>query len=467
MACRKDTITLNFDRGLSRRPLSGELCRWLSDVVNVKVSELRSVEYEFGTLRVFLKMKTGDRIEEILEKDNGARKMRLESGEVTTVVLTSNGHGVKTLRVKNLPTEISDAELRNVLREYGEVSGIEQEKYGPGLLTGVRYVRMAVKKNVPSYVKVAGEEAFVSYFGQKETCHTCGQIGHKRASCPSKMARRGTYASRVGARTNRDEEDDVSLASPQVTFNPRRRSESLVTAFSGQGEGGVGEEDSDEDNLFNQDVDLNDTILEDMGGVVTGTKNKKNLRLNLDEHPAESSADRETWTSLAPTPTSAPSMLQRPKFAFINAAGLGDECSTGADTAAAGGQSTNEMLPAVPAADKERSETPAPHAAPVQDRVQDTTQDPTQDPAKDSPVPAKDSVAPVPKTRSASTGAKPANERPPLHHGNSALGPELRREIQQALQSTRLTRLTARDAKRAARQLGESDSSTGKKSKQQ
>ena len=307
MAVRKDTITLNFERDLLRRPLSGELCRWMSEEIGVSVQDLRSVEYEFGSMRIFLKFKSGEKIDGILEKENGVRKMKLDNGEVTKVMLTSNGHGIKTVRVKNLPTEISDSELRKVLSEYGQVGPIEHEKYGPksyfsGLLTGVRIVRATLTRNVPSYIKVGEEEAYVTYFGQAETCHSCGQIGHKRAGCPTKKQRRSTYAGRLAARTPLGEGSEPST--PLFELNPRTRRDSLTTASRRAGmsegereveqteQGGKKSEKSEQEErgawepekenakggMFT--FDLDSTIMEDLGGLLSPEPNKKSKSKN-------------------------------------------------------------------------------------------------------------------------------------------------------------------------------------------
>lgn len=296
MAVRKDTITLNFERDLLRRPLSGELCRWMKEEIGVSVQDLRSVEYEFGSMRIFLKFKSGEKIDGILEKNNGERKMKLDNGEVTKVMLTSNGHGIKTVRVKNLPSEICDSELRKVLSEYGQVGPIEHEKYGPksyfaGLLTGVRIVRATLQKNVPSYIKVGGEEAYVTYFGQAETCHSCGQIGHKRAGCPTKKQRRSTYAGRLAARTPLGEVSEP--ATPLIDFNSRKRSgaglnESEQEVEQREQSGKKREEKNEQEERREWEAerekakegmflwDLDSTIMEDLGGLLSPEQNKKN-----------------------------------------------------------------------------------------------------------------------------------------------------------------------------------------------
>lgn len=169
---------------------------------------MKTVEYEFGSFRIFIKLKSSEKLESIVCKNDGERTMKLETGEVVKVTLSSEGCGSKVLRVKNLPSEVTDADLAKALQKYGSVGGIKWERYGPrsefeGVLSGVRLVKMNLKvENVPSYVRVAGEEAYVKYSGQKETCRSCGRAGHIRKSCPGREERRNTYAGRLAGDNN-------------------------------------------------------------------------------------------------------------------------------------------------------------------------------------------------------------------------------------------------------------------------
>ena len=230
MAVRKDTITLTFERSLQRRPLSGELCRWLSEEVGLSTAEMVSCEYEFGTTRIFVKLKSGEKISRIVEKNDGERRMKLEDGKSVKVLLSSNGFGLKIVRVKNLPTEVPDQELKCVLSVYGKVGAIEHERYGPksyfaGLLTGVRVVKVALTKdNIPSYLTVGGQQAYVRYQGQKDTCQICASTEHLRAMCPKKVSRRNTYAGRLAGNNGPDtpvNNDDVT----KFSFDGKRGGE--------------------------------------------------------------------------------------------------------------------------------------------------------------------------------------------------------------------------------------------------
>ena len=48
---------------------------------------------------------------------------------------------------------------------------------------------MDVKRNVPSFIDVAGWRGNVFYDGLKETCFSCQAVGHRRDTCPQKKVR--------------------------------------------------------------------------------------------------------------------------------------------------------------------------------------------------------------------------------------------------------------------------------------
>lgn len=204
---RKDTITLVFGNEAKSGPSSGELCEWIVNELNVTLSELVCVEQEFGAKKVYLKLKSGERVLDIVGKDDGLRRFKFSDGKECDVTVSGSGLGVKYIRVRYLPTELGNVGLSEVLSEYGRVLNVEYETYGrnhvfKGVMTGGRIVKIALKHHIPSFIKVSGCEGFVRYFGQPPTCRRCGAPDHFQASaeCPSRRREGGSYADRLAGR---------------------------------------------------------------------------------------------------------------------------------------------------------------------------------------------------------------------------------------------------------------------------
>ena len=205
---RKQTVTFKFGEGKAVSNL--ELWELLKEEWDVKLEELMMVQLETSGKKVHVKFVKQERAEQVAAKERVTLKRR--DGSECEVTLQGPGQGVKVLRVRNLPIEVSTEAVMLCLGQYGQVFEVREERYPrgscyQGLLTGTRLVRMAMKRAVPSYVRISGVEAMVFYHGQKPTCQICGETDHLRANCPNRR-RPPSWADRAQGR--KGEDDDVT-----------------------------------------------------------------------------------------------------------------------------------------------------------------------------------------------------------------------------------------------------------------
>ena len=355
MAVRKDTLILDFEWCRKPRPRSGELCRWMRSELQLSVSELVGVENEYGSRKVYVSLKKKDRLEEVVCRHGGVKRFKYEDGEEIAVNVSGTGLGVRVLRVRNTRGKVaSDVQLRAALARYGQVESMVAERYGPtsvfaGLVTGVRLVKMVLKVDVPNYVRVEGAEAYVEYPNQPRTCAVCGSKRHLKADCDNRPDS-NSYAAKL---RGRGQAADGEPASPGPGFNPWSRANSSQEeeeegeagrATEGQEVGrGWGMEEEGDDG-----VDLNATVLEDIGGNInhgstSSSRNLNMLGLRLDttaarsdvtetQSPVEGSSTAPCSAPRAQGRTSSPSSARSkeaggslpvtPRNSFINAAPL-------------------------------------------------------------------------------------------------------------------------------------------------
>lgn len=113
-----------------------------------------------------------------LDVDNKLYRLRLRMED-----------GAKEVKLYDLSENVTDDEIVKFLLLYGDVLSVSEEmmwgeKYRFGQTSsGVRIVRMMVKKNIPSNVIIDGELTAVSYHRQRQTCRHCGEFGHSGISC--------------------------------------------------------------------------------------------------------------------------------------------------------------------------------------------------------------------------------------------------------------------------------------------
>lgn len=94
----------------------------------------------------------------------------------------------------DLPPELSDDSLVQVLGSYGKVERVVREKFPADLglshmPTGVRGVHIDVSKEIPPCVDVLNWKGRIVYSGLKDTCFLCQAMGHRRDSCPQRANR--------------------------------------------------------------------------------------------------------------------------------------------------------------------------------------------------------------------------------------------------------------------------------------
>jgi hypothetical protein len=86
---------------------------------------------------------------------------------------------MRSILIANLPPEVNNGSIVNVLQKYGEVKEIKDETwsktYRYKIYNGIRMANMSLKTHIPSYVTIAGHRVLLSYEGQPATCYGCGQ----------------------------------------------------------------------------------------------------------------------------------------------------------------------------------------------------------------------------------------------------------------------------------------------------
>jgi len=79
--------------------------------------------------------------------------------------------GMRRVRLANLPPEVPDRVLRDMLTKYGEVKDISGElwsrAYWYPASKGIRMVELSLKQHIPSRLLIEGNRALISYEGHR------------------------------------------------------------------------------------------------------------------------------------------------------------------------------------------------------------------------------------------------------------------------------------------------------------
>ena len=126
----------------------------------------------------------------IFQMANGQLEYHHENGELSLVKVEIAGLGAKRVRITNLPPEIPDGTLRDVLTKYGQVKKITEEQwsriYRYPVYNGISLVEITLQKHIPSHMIIMGNRVLLSYEGRPITCYGCSQLGHQYTECPYK-----------------------------------------------------------------------------------------------------------------------------------------------------------------------------------------------------------------------------------------------------------------------------------------
>ena len=91
---------------------------------------------------------------------------------------------VVIVKIYEAPPEMPDTVVLGRLSHYGRVLSFRRDRgLATGILNGVRTARMRLSREIPSAIRIAGENVFISYPGQPKTCRKCGDPGHLAQGC--------------------------------------------------------------------------------------------------------------------------------------------------------------------------------------------------------------------------------------------------------------------------------------------
>jgi hypothetical protein len=100
--------------------------------------------------------------------------------------------GMRYIRIANLPPEVKDMVIRNVLGTYGDITEIKEElwtnRYCYKLSNEIRIVNMNLKHLIRFHMKIEEHRFLISHEGQHPTCYGCNATGYQHIFiyCPSR-----------------------------------------------------------------------------------------------------------------------------------------------------------------------------------------------------------------------------------------------------------------------------------------
>ena len=106
-------------------------------------------------------------------------------GDVQVRVFRADNR-VRSVFVRDLPSEVPDDDVRGFFGSFGEVLSVRRGTFAdfPSIHNGNRIVEVALMQDVPYFVSISGFNCRIWYARQPAHCVICRESGHRAPSCP-------------------------------------------------------------------------------------------------------------------------------------------------------------------------------------------------------------------------------------------------------------------------------------------
>jgi hypothetical protein len=187
MSERQNTVLCCFGHK-SPRITAMQIHEWIDATLHLEEEDVRMIHVDGPGRRVYIKFTDNKRMQTLIQDTRGRLEFKHDNAVISQVTVEIASMGIKKIRIANLPPEIPDRTLRDILTTYGDVKSITEEQwtksYRYKVSNGIRIIEMAIRKHLPSNMHIANNRVLVSYEGQPATCYGCGGVGYQYQGCP-------------------------------------------------------------------------------------------------------------------------------------------------------------------------------------------------------------------------------------------------------------------------------------------
>ncbi|KAJ4440782.1 hypothetical protein ANN_10628 [Periplaneta americana] len=127
---RKQTLVISFTEQDIPRREPYLLHKWIYEDLRLMEEQLEMIQLNAVTRQVFIKCTSTNIAEEILERTKGELSFTFSNGQRTKVKIEKAGPGIKSVKIYNLPPELSNTNISTVLEKYGTVYSVTDDSWG-------------------------------------------------------------------------------------------------------------------------------------------------------------------------------------------------------------------------------------------------------------------------------------------------------------------------------------------------
>lgn len=184
---RKNTLKLCFQQG-SKVPSNLEVLKFVTGTLELGAADLHSVYKDENDGSFYIKLMDEPTFTEYCGRLEELYTFKYDDDSRSPVTLVVASRIFRYVRIFNLPPEIDDKTIAQVLGQFGTIRQHVRERYSPecnlNIFNGVRGVHMEIAKEIPAGLFIGHFRARIYYDGLKNRCFFCKQEGHLKSSCP-------------------------------------------------------------------------------------------------------------------------------------------------------------------------------------------------------------------------------------------------------------------------------------------
>lgn len=208
------------------KPTFEKVHSFCSSVLGLKKEDVKRLQCHRGGSCAFVKVSDLALAQKVVDEHDEKHEVELQ-GKKHKLRITLEDGSVE-VKVHDLPEDVSEEKIVEFLSAFGEVLTIRELTWGEGfdfggIPIGIWAVRMIVKRNIDSWVTIDGEQAFVVYRGQLQSCRHCKEQTHTGISCVQnkKLLLQKSYANVAKGTTSRSQtKSSTGTKSVNKRLNP-------------------------------------------------------------------------------------------------------------------------------------------------------------------------------------------------------------------------------------------------------
>lgn len=181
---RKNSFIVDFSV-LPKRPTIEQVSEFLFKQLQLDMSRVKNLQPSISKSQVIIEMDLAEFAEQIVADHDQQHRLQIDDETAAVIPIRLVGDAVE-VRVHDLPPYMPNEMIRNLLSSYGEVMSITEDvwkKHFTGVPNGTRIVKMKINKQIPSYLPIDGEVAYIKYTNQLRTCKHCTRPLHVGRTC--------------------------------------------------------------------------------------------------------------------------------------------------------------------------------------------------------------------------------------------------------------------------------------------